>query len=179
MSYVLIQAKVCYSLIRFRVNHSTWDYYFECRNIQGSGHASRTLLLFLLWNQSMIGSFWTLIYFLRARHGDPQVTKRIRFFGEPTGYYNSFGEFGPKIFENRIGNVDNKISSQSTLFSTSKDFSQSKCFVTKLSIILRVSILKIIIILLGPRMICPIPMIWLSVLPARAENDLLDPNNYD
>ena len=49
------------------------------------------------------------IYFLRSRHGDPQVTKRIRFFGEPTGYYNSFGEFGPKIFQNNIDSVDTKI----------------------------------------------------------------------
>ena len=124
MSYVLIQAKVCYSLIRFRVNHSTWDYYFECRNIQGSGHASRTLLLLLLWNQSMIGSFWTKIYFLRSRHGGPLVTQKSKL----SAIKNSFGEFGPKVlgiklivsilrfYHNRIYFLDPKIShSQSDL----------------------------------------------------------------
>ena len=40
MSYVLIQAKVYYSLIRIRVSHSTWGYYFDCHNILGSRHAS-------------------------------------------------------------------------------------------------------------------------------------------
>ena len=75
---------------------------------------------------------------------------------------NSFGEFGPKIFENRIDNVDNKISSQSNLFSRSKDFSQSKCFVTKLSIL---------------RVHCIDPKNHYN--PARAENDLSDPNDYD
>ena len=158
----------------------------------------------------MIRSFWIQIYFLRSRHGGSLFTQKSKL----SAIKNSFG-LGYRGFENKIDSVDSKILSQSNRFSRSKDFSQSKWFVTKLSI-LRVSILKIIIILLGPRMVCPIPMImiiniallgprmicpilmimisstacsarewsarsqwlWLSVLPARLENDLSDLNDY-